>query len=225
VPDVVLPVLDEAAALPGVLGRMPAGHRPIVVDNGSGDGSGEIAAALGAEVVVEPERGFGAACAAGLAAARAEVVCFMDCDGSLDPADLPRLTTQVEAGWLDLALGRRFPVGRGAWPVHARLANRALAFELRRRGGPALRDLGPMRVARRRALIALGIEDRRFGWPLEMVLRAALVGWRVGEIDVAYRPRVGRSKVTGTLRGTARTIGDMARVLRTLEAAHAEAGR
>jgi glycosyltransferase involved in cell wall biosynthesis len=211
-PDVVLPVLDEREALPWVLGRMPAGYEPIVADNGSGDGSGALAARLGARVVSEPRRGFGAACFAGLCAARAEAVCFMDADGSLDPRDLPHVAGPVLAGEADLVLGARRPV-RGAWPAHARAANALLALELRRRTGVALRDLGPMRAARREALLALGIRDRRFGWPLEMVLRAAAAGWTITETGVAYRPRRGRSKVTGTVRGTARAVRDMAAVL------------
>jgi glycosyltransferase involved in cell wall biosynthesis len=211
--DVVLPVLDEAAALPGVLGRMPDGFRPLVVDNGSADGSAELARRLGAQVVHEPRRGFGAACHAGLVAARGEVVCFMDCDGSLDPAELPGIAGPVLAGERDLMLGARRPEP-GAWPRHARIANRALALELRRRTDLDLRDLGPMRAARRAPLLELGLRDRRFGWPLEMVLRAAEAGWTVGEVEVAYRPRAGRSKVTGTVRGTARAVRDMAAALR-----------
>jgi glycosyltransferase involved in cell wall biosynthesis len=211
--DVILPVLDEAEALPWVLDRMPRGYLPLVVDNGSRDGSQELAAALGARVVTEPRRGFGAACHAGLVAASSEVVCFMDCDGSLYPADLPRVATPVAGGGVDLMLGARRPEP-GAWPLHARLANRALTLELRRRAGLRLTDLGPMRAARREALLALGIHDRRFGWPLEMVLRAARDGWRVAEVPVAYRPRVGRSKVTGTVRGSARALRDMATALR-----------
>jgi glycosyltransferase involved in cell wall biosynthesis len=213
VPDVVLPVLDERQALPWVLGRMPAGYEPIVVDNGSTDGSGELAASLGAQVVREPQPGFGAACWAGLQAARAEVVCFMDCDASFDPRELPRVAGPVAAGTADLVLGARGGAARGAWPLHARLANRALAFELRRRTGIALTDLGPMRAARREALLGLGIQDRRFGWPLEMVLRAGRAGWRVEEVPVSHLPRQGRSKVTGTVRGTLRAIRDMASVL------------
>jgi glycosyltransferase involved in cell wall biosynthesis len=209
-PDLVLPVLDEAAALPLVLARLPSGYDPIVVDNGSTDGSGELARRLGARVVPEPRPGFGAACFAGLLAVRDEVVCFMDCDASLDPRDLPRVAGPVIAGEADLVLGARGAAG----PLHARLANRALALELRRRTGARLTDLGPMRAARRAPLLALGVADRRFGWPLEMVLRAGRAGWLVHEVPVAHRPRRGRSKVTGTVRGTARAVRDMAAVLR-----------
>lgn len=212
--DVVLPVLDEAAALPWVLGRMPPGHRAIVVDNGSTDGSGGLARDLGALVVTEPRRGFGAACAAGLAAASAPVVAFCDADASLDPRDLPAVSGPVLDGTADLVLGARQPAGRGAWPLHARMANHLIARRLRRVTGAPLHDLGPMRAAPRVDLLDLGIDDRRFGWPLEMVLRAAAAGWRIVEAPVGYAPRVGRSKVTGTLRGTVRAARDMRRVLR-----------
>ena len=211
--DVVLPVLDEAAAIPGVLDAFPEGYRPIVVDNGSSDGSDLIAAGLGARVVHEPQRGFGAACFAGLSAASSEVVCFMDCDGSLDPAELELVSRPVLGGDADLALGTRIAEA-GAWPLHARIANRALGLMVRRRAG-RLTDIGPMRAVRREPLLALGLRDRRFGWPLEMVLRAADAGWRIVEVPVSYRRREGRSKVTGTVRGTARTIGDMTRAMRT----------
>jgi glycosyltransferase involved in cell wall biosynthesis len=211
-PDVVLPVLDERDALPWVLERMPAGYAPIVVDNGSSDGSGALAARLGARVVAERQRGFGAACWAGLRAAEADVVCFMDCDASFDPRQLPRVADPVAAGRADLVLGAR-AAADGAWPVHARVANAALAWELRRRTGVPLRDLGPMRAARRTALLGLGMQDRRFGWPLEMVLRAVAAGWRIDEVVVDYHPRAGRSKVTGTVRGTVRAVRDMAAVL------------
>ncbi|HVF13153.1 MAG TPA: glycosyltransferase family 2 protein [Acidimicrobiales bacterium] len=214
-PDVVIPVLNEAGALPDLLAAMPQGFTAIVVDNGSDDGSADIARAGGARVVAEPQRGFGAACWAGLVAADASdgVVCFMDGDGSFDPADLRRVAAAVLDGRADMVLGARRPTRSGAWPTHARLANRVLVAEIRRRTGVRLRDLGPMRAARRDPLIALGIEDRRFGWPLEMVLRAAAAGWRVEEIEVPYSPRVGKSKVTGTVKGTVRAVRDMSRVL------------
>ncbi len=211
--EVILPVLDEREALPWVLGRMPARCLPLVVDNGSTDGSAALAARLGARVLSEPRRGFGAACFAGLVAARSEVVCFMDCDGSLDPRELPVVLGPVDRGAADLVLAAR-RAERGAWPLHARLANRALALELRRRSGVELADLGPMRAAGRRALLDLAIRDRRFGWPLEMVLRAAAQGWRIEEVEVGYRARSGRSKVTGTLRGSVRAARDMAMALR-----------
>lgn len=212
-PDVVLPVLNEAGALPWVLGRMPPGFRPVVVDNGSDDGSGDVARDLGAEVVLEARPGFGAACFAGLVAATADVVCFMDCDASLDPGDLPLVAGPVVAGDADLVLGARRPEP-GAWPAHARWGNRAIALEVGRRTGLTLRDVGPMRAAGREALLDLGLRDRRSGWPFEMVLRAAEEGWRVREVNVPYRARIGRSKVTGTVRGTARALGDLAKVLR-----------
>jgi glycosyltransferase involved in cell wall biosynthesis len=212
--DVILPVLDEAEALPWVLERMPEGYRPLVADNGSSDGSPAIAERLGAQVVHEPQRGFGAACFAGLSAASAEVVCFMDCDGSLDPRELPRVAGPVLAGSTDLVLGRRL-AAPGAWHAHARLANRVLTLELRRRSGVRLYDLGPMRCGRRAELLALGVRDRRFGWPLEMVLRAAADGWRIEEVPVAYRARrAGRSKVSGSVRGTVRAVRDMTAALR-----------
>jgi glycosyltransferase involved in cell wall biosynthesis len=213
--DVVFPALDEAAALPWALGRMPAGYRAIVVDNGSSDGTAAVARAAGALVVEEPQRGFGAACWAGLAAATSDVVCFCDADASLDPAELPVVAGPVLRGEADLVLGARNATP-GAWPLHARAANRVLARELRRRAGLRLTDLGPLRAARRGPLLDLGIADRRFGWPLEMVVRAAAAGWRVTERPVTYRPRVGRSKVTGTLRGTARATRDMRAVFRDL---------
>jgi glycosyltransferase involved in cell wall biosynthesis len=215
-PDVVIPVLDEAAALPTVLGGMPAGYRPIVVDNGSTDDSGDVARALGATVVTEPCRGFGAACWAGLCASDPDddIVCFIDGDASLDSAHLPLVAAPVLEGGADLVLGARRPTHYSAWPLHARVANLVLASEVRRRTGAPLRDLGPMRAARCSPLRALGITDRRSGWPLEMVLRALEAGWRVREVDVAYAPRTGRSKVTGTIRGTVGAVRDMGRVLR-----------
>jgi glycosyltransferase involved in cell wall biosynthesis len=210
VADVILPVLNEAEALPWVLERMPSGFEPIVVDNGSTDGSDRIAARLGAQVVRESPVGFGAACFAGLIAASAPVVCFMDADGSLDPRELYRVARPVLDGAADLVLGARRGAAPGAWPLHSRLANRVLAWELRRRTGLVLRDIGPMRAARRGPLLALGLMDRRFGWPLEMVLRAMRAGWQVREVEVSYLPRRGgRSKVSGSVTGSLRAVRDM----------------
>jgi glycosyltransferase involved in cell wall biosynthesis len=216
VPDVVLPCLDEAQALPWVLARMPAGYRPIVADNDSTDGSAQVAEAHGARVVQARPRGFGAACAAGLAAADDgdDVVCFLDADGSFDPEQLPRVVAPLLAGTAELVLGRRRVTARGAWPLHARLGNAEVARQLRRRTGVVVHDLGPMRACRREALRALDLQDRRFGYPLEMVTKAAAAGWRVVEVDVDYLPRTGRSKVTGTPLGTLRAVRDMSRVLR-----------
>ena len=216
--DVILPCLNEAGALPWVLSRMPAGYRPIVADNGSTDGSATVAAQYDAYVVSVAQRGFGAACHAGLLAATSEVVCVMDADASFDPRDLPVVAGPVLAGDTDLMLGRRCPTAtgataRGSWPMHARVGNWVLAAELRRRIGVPVRDLGPMRAARREALLALPMSDRRFGYPLEMVVRAAEAGWRIAEADVPYHPRTGKSKVTGTFTGTVRTVRDMRRVL------------
>jgi glycosyltransferase involved in cell wall biosynthesis len=216
--DVVLPCLDEEGALPWVLGRLPEGWRAIVVDNGSTDASARVAAEHGALVVTEARRGFGAAAHAGLEAATAPWVAFCDADASMDPADLVALAEPVLHGDAELVLGRRRPTTRGAWPLHARLANVALAHLMRRASGVRLHDLGPMRVASREGLLGLDLRDRRSGYPLEMVLRASEAGWRIRELDAPYAPRVGRSKVTGTIRGTRRAIQDMSRLLR-------EAGR
>jgi dTDP-L-rhamnose 4-epimerase len=213
--DVILPCLDEAAALPWVLSRLPDGYRAIVADNGSTDGSPQVAADLGATVIHVPQRGFGAAVHAGLCAATAQIVCIVDADGSLDPAQLPRVADPVLADEADLVLGRRCPTESGAWPVHARWGNALLARRLRRAAQLNVHDLGPMRAASREALLAMRIQDRRFGYPLEMVLLAGKARWRVSEVDVDYLPRAKgtKSKVTGTLAGTVRTIHDMSKVL------------
>lgn len=210
--DVVLPCLDEAEGLTWLLPRLPDRMRAVVVDNGSSDGSAEIARAHGALVVRAAQRGYGAACAAGLAAAEADVVAFCDADASLDPRDLPRVTGPVVDGQADLVLGRRRPE-RGAWPWHLRLANAELARRVRRRTGVSVRDIGPMRAARREPLLALGLRDRRSGYPLETLVAAAEAGWLVAEVDVPYRKRRGRSKVTGTPLGAWHAVQDMSKVL------------
>ena len=209
--DIVLPCLDEAGALPWVLARIPAGARAIVVDNGSTDGSQQIAESLGAVVVACAQRGYGAACHAGLEAAESEFVAFCDCDASLDPSAARGFADIVGAGEADMVVGRRRARGL-SWPLHARLANVVLAAQVRRRTGAKLHDVGPLRVARREALLGLGLTDRRSGYPLETVVRAANAGWRIAQRDVEYHPRVGRSKVTGTLRGTVQAVRDMSAV-------------
>jgi hypothetical protein len=132
----------------------------------------------------------------------------------MDPRDLPRVVDPVASGAADLVLGRRRPTTRGAWPLHARIANRALAALMRGATKLELHDLGPMRAANREALLALDLQDRRSGYPLEQVLRGHAAGWRILEVDAPYSPRIGRSKVTGTIRGTYTAVLDMSRLLR-----------
>lgn len=211
--DVILPCLNEAAALPVVLSGMPDEYRTIVVDNGSTDGSPRVAADFGATVLHQPRRGYGAAVHTGLEGATATTVCFLDADGSLDARELPKLVDPVRSGDTDLAVGRRVPARRGMMPWHARAGNATLAMLLRSRGLD-VRDLAPVRVAHRTDLLALGVSDRGFGYPLELLMRAARAGWRVHEVDVSYRPRTDgtESKVSGSVRGTLRATRDMARV-------------
>ncbi|MEP6761055.1 MAG: glycosyltransferase family 2 protein [Sporichthyaceae bacterium] len=213
--DVVLPCLDEAEALPWVLARMPAGYRAIVVDNGSSDGSADVARAAGATVVEASQRGYGAACHVGLLAATSDVVCVMDADASLDPRELPAVVGPLLSGAADLVLGRRTTRSLRAWPLPARLANVALAAMVRRRTGLSLRDIGPVRAFRRDDLLGLGLTDRRSGYPLQTLLAAHDAGWRVAEVPVSYLHRIGRSKVTGTVPGYVRAVRDMRAVLAT----------
>jgi len=213
----VLPCRDEAAALPAVLTAVPPELTVIVVDNGSTDGTAEVARAHGARVVVEPRPGYGAAVHAGVEAAAEEYVAVMDADGSFDPAEVGALLRAVVDGEADLALGRRRPVARGVWPWHARVGNALVVLWLRRAAGFPARDLAPLRVCRRTDLLALDVRDRRFGYPLELLRKASLAGWRIREVDVAYRPRAvaTRSKVSGSVLGTLRTARDFWKVLAT----------
>jgi glycosyltransferase involved in cell wall biosynthesis len=213
----ILPALNEADALHEVLASRPSGLRVIVVDNGSTDATAEVARAGGAEVVTEPRRGFGAACWRGVQAAQgAEVVVFLDADGSLSWHDLDRVVGPVLDGRADLVLGDRARRRRtpGAMPWHAIVANRVLAALCGLLAGSRLHDLGPYRAIRRDVLLELGVRDRTYGWPLEMMLRAARSGLRIAEVPVAYGPRLGgRSKVSGRLWPTVRTGAKMAWVL------------
>jgi glycosyltransferase involved in cell wall biosynthesis len=211
--DVLLPCLDEADALPWILGRMPKGFRPLVIDNGSRDGSAQLAADLGATVVHAERRGYGAACHAGLVAATAPLVAVMDADASLDPSQLADVVAPVVRGEADLVVGVRRLTHRRAQPWALRLANAELARRVRRRTGLSLRDIGPMRAARREALLGLDIQDRRSGYPVETVVRAADAGWRVVAVDTDYLLRRGRSKVTGTPLGAWRAVRDISTVL------------
>jgi hypothetical protein len=206
--DIVLPCLNEAAALPWVLSRIPPHSRAIVIDNGSRDGSAQIAQSLGATVVHCSQRGYGAAVHAGLEVSTSELVAVCDCDATIDLGYVCTAASLVTNGAADLVVARRRPVERRCWPWHVRLANWELARQVRRRTGAALHDIGPLRVARRRDLCALGVADRRCGYPVETVVRAADAGWVITSIDVPYQRRLGRSKVTGTLLGSLRAIRD-----------------
>ncbi|MDP9444505.1 MAG: glycosyltransferase [Actinomycetota bacterium] len=213
--DVVLPCRDEAAALPSLLESLPPGFRPIVVDNGSRDDTAAVATASGATVVHEDVPGYGAAVHAGVAASTAPYLAVADGDGSFDLAELAGLLALVANGSATMAVGRRRPTERGVWPWHARAANALVAWWLRATTPLTVHDIAPMRVCRRCDLLDLGVRDRGFGYPLELLLRAARERWRVVELDVHYRARAEgtRSKVSGSARGTLRAARDFARVM------------
>jgi hypothetical protein len=210
---VVLPCLNEAPSLPGVLAAMPDGYRALVVDNNSTDGTADVARRHGAEVVAERRPGYGSAVHAGVVAATTPIVAVIDADGSLDARELPALVDELDRG-ADMAIGRRRAVDGLRWPWHARLGTAAVCWRLRTRYGLPVHDIAPMRVARREALLALGVADRRSGYPLELLVRAAQAGWRVVERDVAYGPRTGgKSKVSGSVRGSFIAVLDFWRVI------------
>lgn len=200
---VVLPALDEEGAVEGVVrGFRRHAERVVVVDNGSTDKTAQIARAAGAEVVQEPRRGYGRALLAGVEHLRAsppDIVAFADCDATLDPADLPRLVAALEDA--DLALGRRARLDKGALPSHQKLGNDLACIGLRAYG-LRVRDVPPFRALRWRALERLALREPTYGLPIETLAMAARMGLRIREIDVAYRRRVGTSKVTGTLLGS-----------------------
>jgi glycosyltransferase involved in cell wall biosynthesis len=210
---VIIPALNEEAALPLVLADLPRVGRVIVVDNGSTDATTALALQHGALVVHEPLRGYGAACLRGLAAlaelerlgaGRSRVVAFLDADYSDHPNLLPRLVAPIFAGQADFVLGSRLLGCRepGAMPLQSVLGNRFACFLMRRLWGTDYTDLGPFRAIDYQALRRLQMFDRSYGWTIEMQIKAARAGLRVLEIPVPYRRRVGRSKISGTLRGT-----------------------
>jgi glycosyltransferase involved in cell wall biosynthesis len=213
-PDVtvVLPCLNEAASLPGVLAAIPDEYQALVVDNNSTDDTADVARRNGAQVVSEKRPGYGSAVHAGVMAATTPIVAVIDADGSLDARELPAFVAQLEG--VDMVIGRRRAVNGLRWPWHARLGTAAVCWRLRTRHGLPVHDIGPMRVARREALLALGVTDRRSGYPLELLVRAAQADWRVIERDVAYGPRTGgKSKVSGSLRGSFIAALDFWRVI------------
>ena len=211
---VVIPCRNEAGSLPGVLAAIPSGYQALVVDNGSDDGSASVAAAHGALVVVEPTPGYGAAVQAGVDAAPESIVCVLDGDGSMDPGELPMLVDLLRDG-VDLAVGRRRPVFGTRWPTHARAGNALVAARLRRKFGLPVHDIGAMRAIDRQLLLSLGVEDRRSGYPLELLVRAGRAGLRVDERPISYRPRTaGSSKVSGSLWGSAVATWDFMKVIR-----------
>jgi len=210
---VILPCLNEAESLPAILAVLPDGYRALVVDNNSTDGTATVARAHGADVITELEPGYGAAVHAGVLAAQTSTVAVLDADGSLDPRALPYLVAMLDRG-ADLAIGRRRAVPGLRWHWHARLGTAVVCWRLRTRYGLPVHDIAPIRVARREALLGLGIADRRFGYPLELLVRAGQAGWRVVETDVSYGPRPGgESKVSGSLRGSFFAALDFWRVI------------
>lgn len=207
---VIIPCMNEAGSLPGVLARIPDGYRVLVVDNNSTDDTANVAESLGATVIREPVPGYGSAVHAGVVAADSEVVCVLDGDGSMDPQDLPPLVAALVDA--DLAVGRR---RGGNSPLHARLGNAILSMRLRTKYSLPVHDLGAVRAVRRQALLDLNVSDRRSGYPLQLLVLASKAGWTVTELDVSYHPRTaGVSKVSGSVRGTVVAVRDFWKVLK-----------
>jgi hypothetical protein len=205
--SLVIPTYNEAQAIGLVLGDIPAGvvEQVIVVDSDSTDGTAQIARKMGAEVLQEPRRGYGRACLTGLAAANApDVVVFLDGDYSDRPAEISRLLEPLRDGTADLVIGSRLAGERmaGAMPWHAVMGNRLAARLISLLSGVGLTDLGPFRAARYQTLIALGLQECTYGWPVEMIVKGARRGLRIAEVPVSYHPRIGSSKISGTLRGS-----------------------
>ncbi len=203
----IIPALNEEESLPQVLRQVPPGavDEIIVVDNGSRDQTATVARRAGAQVIVEPRKGYGAACWAGFQATAADVLVFMDADGSFVPHEISNLVEPIASGNAELVLGSRtLRTGDAkAIPFHARLGNRLIAYAISWASGIRITDLGPFRAVTRRALENSRMEERTYGWPCEMILKASRLGYPIIEVPVSYRPRTGgESKVSGTLMGS-----------------------
>jgi glycosyltransferase involved in cell wall biosynthesis len=215
--SVIIPALNEEESLPSVLAEIPWSmlHQVIIVDNGSQDRTTEVAVANGALVIAEPQRGYGAACLAGVRAApEADILIFLDADGSFDAREIPLLVGPIERGEAELVLGSRLAGGRepGAMPLHGVFGNWLVARVISHLAGIPLTDLGPFRAITRRTLERLQMEERTYGWPSEMIVKATQLGVSIREVPVHYRRRQGgQSKVSGTWRGT---LGASYRILR-----------
>ena len=205
--SIVIPTHNEAAAIGRVLADLPR-HlvtEILVVDSNSTDGTPEIAANMGARVLQEPQRGYGRACLTGLASATApDIVVFLDGDYSDRPAELPVLLAPINEGRADITLGSRLGKHRipGALPWHAACGNLLAALLIRLLYGVKLSDLGPFRAGRADVLRRLELQENTYGWAVEMILKGALGGFRIVEVPVSYYPRIGKSKISGTVKGT-----------------------
>jgi len=204
--SVIIPTHNEAQAIERVLADLPfeLATEVIVVDSNSNDGTPEIAARMGARVVQEPRRGYGRACLTGLATANSpDLVVFLDGDYSDRPSELPILLAPITEGRADITLGSRLHKrSAGALPWHQVFGNRLAASLIRLLYGLDISDLGPFRAGRADVLRALALEETTYGWAVEMILKGALAGFRVVEVPVSYYPRIGKSKISGTLKGT-----------------------
>jgi len=208
---VVIPALNEELSLPLVLRALPEVGSVVVVDNGSTDRTAAIARAHGATVVSEPRRGYGNACLAGLDAIRAHaprVVVFLDADHSDYPEELPLLTRPILDDQADFVLGERVSLARpGALLPQQRAGNRLATHLIRQFTGVNYKDMGPFRAIRFDALLSMDMGDRTWGWNVEMQMKAAQHALRIREVAVNYRPRIGQSKISGTVSGTVRAGG------------------
>jgi glycosyltransferase involved in cell wall biosynthesis len=205
--SVIIPTYNEAGSVGRVIADIPrdAVAEIVVVDSDSMDGTAEIARQMGAQVVREPRRGYGRACLSGLSAVSSpDVVVFLDGDYSDRPAEMPRLLAALREGSADLVIGSRLAGQReaGAMPRHAVFGNRLAARLIGLLCGIPLSDLGPFRAARYDALVSLGLREETYGWPVEMIVKGARRGLRIVEVPVSYHPRIGDSKISGTLRGS-----------------------